>query len=109
MKPKPISTLESVFPTATDGYLPAMKDIPQEFKDGRTEWNKLFSRWFYRGLPKETEFVPKDGIDPKEALRHIKYCMGSWEPKHEHKEAGVAYLLSLWFDKVNAPTETPHP
>jgi hypothetical protein len=27
--------------------------------------------------------------------------MSSWEPKHEHKEAGCAYLLSEFFDDVN--------
>jgi len=25
--------------------------------------------------------------------------LGSFEPQHEHKEAAVAYLMSLWFEK----------
>lgn len=107
MKPKKVDAINSVFPTVTDGYLPPYSEIPDEFKRGRTEWNKVFSKWFYSGLPKGTNFIPKGGIDQDGALRHIKYCMGSWEPKHEHKEAGVAYLMSLWFERVEIPSAQP--
>jgi len=44
--------------------------------------------------------MPNDGIDQNKALRHIKAILGSFEPKHEHKEAAAAYLLSLWFKSV---------
>ena len=100
MKPKKIDGAGLAFPTSVDGYLPKYSEVPDEFKHRRTEWNKVFSTWFYKGLPKGTQFIPKEGIDRDEAMRHIKYCMGSWEPKHEHKEAGVAYLMSLWFERV---------
>ena len=50
------------------------------------------SEWFFYGL-KDAQFVPNEGIDKGEALRHLGYIMGSWEPQHEHKEAGCAYLL----------------
>lgn len=105
MKPKAINTIDSVFPTCTDGILPAWKDIPDEFKDSSNKWCRLFSRWCFLGLPKETEFKPKAGIDLQLALRHLKYCMKSWEPKHEHKEAGCAYLMSQWFEDIKIPTE----
>jgi len=36
-------------------------------------------------------------IDSQLAWRHIMTCLKSFEPKHEHKMAGVGYLLSLWF------------
>jgi len=48
----------------------------------------------------EIKYLPKEGIDPQMAFRHIKACLGDWGPKHEHKFAGCAYLLSLWFDDV---------
>lgn len=105
-EPKKIDKLNTVFPTVTDGFLPPYKDIPDEFKQGRTEWNKVFSKWFHTGLPKGTQFIPKEGVNLDDAMRHVKYCMRSWEPKHEHKEAGVAYLMSLWFERVEIPTET---
>jgi hypothetical protein len=33
---------------------------------------------------------------------HLKAIMGSFQPKHEHKTAGVAYLMSLWFEAVQS-------
>lgn len=99
MKPQVISDVELAFPAKVKHLMPDMKDIPEEFKQfcGRgTKWNQLFSDWFYSGLSK-LDLVPKDGIDKNLALRHIRAVMGSFEPKHEHKEAAVAYLLSLWF------------
>lgn len=103
MKPKQIDDVGIAFATSIEGFLPPYSAIPNEFKDGRTEWNKIFSKWFYSGLPKGTKFIPKEGINENEALRHLQYCMRSWEPKHEHKEAGVAYLLSQWFQRVEIP------
>jgi hypothetical protein len=54
----------------------------------------MASTKFYRGgeLPPE-----KDGIDRRAAFRHISACLGSYDPSHEHKIAGVGYLISLWF------------
>jgi hypothetical protein len=52
------------------------------------------------------EIKPKEGVDVDKALRHIQAIMRSYQPKHEHKEAAVAYLLSQWFDDV---TWTPKP
>lgn len=83
-------------------WMPAWEDIPEEFRNMNcnTEWNEITRQWFYSGLPRSTKFVPKDGVDPEKALRAIKATLGSFEPKHEHKEAAVAYMLSCWFEKV---------
>lgn len=100
IEPQEVSDAEVAFPASVSHLLPKREDIPEEFKrHNGTKWNQLFSDWFYRGL-KESEFIPKEGVDVDKALRHIKCCMGSWEPKQQHKEAGVAYLLSLWFEDV---------
>lgn len=86
-------------------HLPPMTEIPEEFKNfnRETKWNELVSRWFYSGLPKETEFIAKDGVDPKKALRAIGAILASWDPEHEHKMAGAAYLMSEWFKEVKVP------
>jgi hypothetical protein len=42
----------------------------------------------------------KDGINRKDALLHAITVLTSFEPKHEHKIAAVAYLMFLWFKKV---------
>ncbi|MDR6884875.1 hypothetical protein [Bacillus sp. 3255] len=97
--PVDVNGLSIAFGGDMSKLLPAMSDIPKEFKEGRTKWNDLVGTWFYRGL-KNTQFKPKDGIDKNKALRHVKAIMGSWEPKHEHKEAGCAYLLSEFFEDV---------
>lgn len=87
--------------------LPDWSEIPEEFKKGRTKWNKLFSLIFFKGEAPGT-FTGVEGIDPQKAGRHLRAVMKSREPKHEHKEAGVAYLMSLWFgdwDPTGGTTE----
>lgn len=79
----------------------AYDEAPEEFKrHGGTEWNEIISYWFFNGLSEKVEFHPKKGVDPHKAFRAIQSVIGSFEPKHEHKEAVCAYLLSQWFDKI---------
>ena len=97
--PAEVSQLELAFGGNMAKLLPPYESVPAEFKGHNGKWNNLVSTWFFQGL-KNAVWTPKPGIDKDKALRHIKAILGSWEPKHEHKEAGVAYLLSLWFDDV---------
>lgn len=107
MVPTDVDDVMLAFPAHVVGkYLPEYEDIPEEFKRGRTKWNDVMSQWFFKGLPGETEFIPKKDIDGSKALRHLKACLGSYEPSHEHKEAGVAYLMSLWFEDIIIPERT---
>ncbi len=100
-QPVLLSKMDVAFPAHALRLMPATEAIPAEFKDrnSQTKWNRLFADWFYFGLDKAT-FTPKAGIDKSAALGHISAIMGSFEPKHEHKEAAVAFLFSLWFDDV---------
>jgi hypothetical protein len=98
-KPQKIDGVSSIFGGDMKKLLPPLAEIPEQFQRGRTEWNKLFSDWFFGGL-KSFDCVPKDGIDRQEAMKHISAIMRSWEPQHEHKEAGVAFLLSEWFKEA---------
>jgi hypothetical protein len=99
--PQSVSDVEIAFATDVSKLLPVWEDIPEEFKRSLgTRWNKVFSDWFFHGL-KDAKWQPKPGVDVDMALRHLKACMGSFEPKHEHKEAGCAYLMSQWFDDVS--------
>lgn len=100
IKPQEVSEADIAFGGDINKLLPELKDIPEEFKKyNGNKWNRVFSTWFFCGL-KEAVFKVKPGIDKDKALRHIKAIMCSWAPKHEHKKAGVAYLLSLWFEDV---------
>jgi hypothetical protein len=82
-------------------HLPEYKDIPEEYKNmnKQTGWLGFISKWFFRGLDdKDMERInPREGVDPKLALRAVGAIMRSFEPKHEHKAAGCAYLMSEWF------------
>ena len=87
-------------------FCPPMTEIPDEFTDGsssllhRSKWERAASQWFYEGI-KKTAFTAKEGIDAEKAFKHLGFVLGSWNLKHEHKMAAVAYLMSLWFDDVS--------
>jgi hypothetical protein len=97
--PQKVDALSMAFGGDMKQLLPPMSEIPDQYKSYGNKWCVLVSNWFFRGL-KKSEFVPKEGVDRDEALRHIKAILGSFEPKHEHKEAACAYLLALWFKSV---------
>ena len=104
-----VTNLEMAFPATVLHLMPEWEAIPQEFKRfNSTKWNKLFNQWFYSGIDQGALPKAKEGIDRTKALRHIRTIMGSFEPKHEHKEAAVAYLMSLWFEEqANEITNEP--
>ena len=81
------------------GLLPDRKDIPEEFYNDSNDWTRIISIWFFDGLPLDAEVKPKDDIDISMAVRHISAILKSYEPKHEDKVAGCAYLLSEFFEE----------
>jgi hypothetical protein len=93
-KPIPVDKLDQVF-GKVKGILPPMSAIPDEFDGGSNPWVRWQSQWFFKGLTRYP--VPKEGIDLKAAMANLSCIQRSFEPKHEHKQAGVAYLASLWF------------
>ncbi len=100
MMPQDVDDVTLAFPADVRDLMPGYEDIPKEFKNfSKNKWVKFQQDWFFAGLGK-VEFDPKEGIDPKKAWRHLQAIQGSCQPKHEHKEAAVAYLASLWFDDV---------
>lgn len=98
------------FPADVSDMLPPWEAIPNRFKCRGTDekadkWLNLFSDLFFRGVD-SIALAPKEGIDAVKASRMIKACMGSYQPKHEHKEAGCAYLLDTFFeDGIWEPTK----
>jgi len=88
--------------------MPAMQDIPRDYPD-RHKWTRFFSQVFTNGAPKGTKMFPREGVDTGKALRHLRAIMVSYQPKHEHKEAACAYLLSQWFTGWEDPKPEPTP
>jgi hypothetical protein len=95
-----ISDLDLAFPAKALDLMPKYEEIPEEFKHSGNRWVKFQSDWFYRGIS-NLRIATKSGIDANEAMRHLGAIQGSFEPKHEHKEAAVAYLASIWFEDVS--------
>mgnify|MGYP001231120150 CR=1 FL=1 len=93
-----ISPAMMAFPADVMGMMPAYKDIPDKYKHGNTPANDFVGTWFFSGL-NDPKFYPREGVDADKALRHLSCILRSFEPKHEHKTAAVAFLLDEWFEK----------
>lgn len=102
-QPKEIDGAMRIFPANVIGkILPPEKVIPEVFwKNYGNPAGDCASEWFFRGL-KDAKFYSREGIDPNKATRQLGACLSSFEPSHEHKTAGVAYLFALFFSKVEA-------
>lgn len=87
-------------------FMPKRADIPEEFRRGNGAFVDAVSHWFFGGAKREGDklivgnksFVAKPGVDATKALRAIRCVLGSFQPKHEDKEAACAYMLSEWFE-----------
>lgn len=93
-----ITDVELAF--ATERLLPPWEAIPQEFKDGN-RYTALAEAIFY-GRPlqdMEMHFLP--GFDDEAAPAALNKCvrahLQSYSPKHQHKIAGVGYLMAQVF------------
>lgn len=67
------------------------------FYNGHTKFNDMFSNLFFSG----GVIAVKPSIsaeDKTRALRYYKALAGSFEPKHEEKEAVCALILSVLCD-----------
>lgn len=105
--PSKVSDIDRTFGNVK-GLMPPMEEIPAPYRTNsydRTSrkepdlWIRFQFDWFYHGFEK-LDLTPKEGIDLKTALSHLATIQGSYEPKHQHKIAAVAYLASLWFKDV---------
>ena len=86
-----ITDVELAF--STERYLPAMTDIPHEFISGNDYTRLVEALFFGHELPNfEMEIV--DGVTAEMLNRVIRSHLQSFSPKHEHKIAGVGFMLS---------------
>lgn len=97
--PIQVTKVDVVFGGMVNKILPPMAEIPEDFKRNRSPWVKWQRDWFYEGLGRWP--LARDGIDLNLAMANLACVQGSFAPKHEHKEAGVAYLASLWFSSAD--------
>lgn len=107
--PQQIDDVLYAFPARVLHLMPAYEDIEDDLKRLSDPWHEIATHWMFHGLPPESTFAPKDGIDPRLALRHAHTILKSYEPKVEHKLAGVAWLLHHWFVYLHVPREGNRP
>jgi hypothetical protein len=96
-QPTAVQDVDIAFGGDIRKLMPAYQDIPEDFRRERDPFSKLVHKWFFEGLRKDA-VTPKEGIDANAAWRHLRAIMGSFEPSHEHKTSGVAWLMSRWFE-----------
>lgn len=98
-QPTVVSDVQKAFPADLGALLPPLHVIPDEFKGNGGTWVRFAHRWFAHGFP-ERGLVRREGVDAETAYRHLMTVMRSYEPKHEHKMAAIAWLASLWFSDI---------
>lgn len=86
-----ISDLEMAF--STERLLPAWEDIPNEFLLGNIYTKLADAIFFSRELP-SCEIKMNEGFTPEALNRAVRAHLQSWGPKHEHKIAGVGYMIA---------------
>lgn len=107
-QPIAVSPVDAAFPASVTGkYLPPIEDVPDEFKRHEgTKWNIFVNNMFFHGWDGvNPSLVTRKGVDAQVGFDQVQACLRSFEPKHEHKEAGVAYLLSLFFEDIVDPKD----
>lgn len=101
-QPQHVDELLLAFPAILGELLPPLDVIPDEYPH-RQEWLDFQGHWFAGTLPQDSEMEPADGIDATTAGRHLSAIQRSFEPRHQHKVAAVAWLASRWFIRVSTP------
>jgi len=93
------SDLDMAFGGKAMEILPPYDAIPAEFKKLQgNKWIEFVSDMFFHGGTFHA--TPKPGIDESKVWRMFKACIGSFEPQHEHKIAGLAFMLSEFFEDI---------
>jgi hypothetical protein len=100
-KPQEIDRISQAFPASVIGkLLPLEKDIPAPYWENNHPMAEVVSHWFYFGLNPKAELELKAGVDGHVMMQHLTTCLRSFEPKHQHKIAGVAFLLDQWISSI---------
>ena len=81
--------------------LPKYSDLPRDYQSMSAPGCKVASNLFFRGgRMSDFGMKPRDGVDASKARTVIQACLGSFEPKHEHKIGGVGWLIDQWFERA---------
>lgn len=91
-------------------YLPKPELIPAKFHETSNPFHRLTCDLMYRGEPgpNTPPMVLNEAYDSvfETIPKFMRSILGSFQPKHEHKIAGAAMLLSEMFTLVDTGTTT---
>lgn len=94
-----VTDVEYVF--GTERLLPKWDEIPSEFKTGNL-YTKLACALFYGDPSTNFTMIFLDDFQDEGAPQALNKCvrahLTSYGPKHEHKIAGVGYMMSCVFE-----------
>ncbi|MGN7187003.1 hypothetical protein [Microbacterium enclense] len=101
-RPAEVTDVDIAFPARGPELTPAYETVSEEFKSQRNVWVRVAERWFFHGDPFDRFDIygPVEGVDGDLAVRHLQVVLGTYGTKHQHKIAGAAFLLSLWFERA---------
>lgn len=85
-----------------EALLPPYETLPAAFRNEQDAYSPVVWQWYFRGVSADC-LRPRRGIEGKAAWRHLRAVMSCWDPTrpqptHTHKAAGIAYLMSRWFE-----------
>lgn len=86
-----ITDVEMAF--STEKLLPAWDDIPEDFKRGN-KYTAICDAMFFGGPLPNFDIEMKPGFSDKALNRAVRAHLQSFSPKHEHKIAGVGYMMA---------------
>lgn len=87
------SITDPEFVFSTTRFLPEWDDIPDDFKSGNLYTQLATALCFNRPMPACTIEL-KAGVEKEKLNRCIRAHVQSYGPKHEHKIAGVGYMIA---------------
>jgi hypothetical protein len=101
---KSITAAEVAF--STTRFLPELEAIPEDFTDGQNPYHSLANNLFMGAGAGSGKLNFKLDVEPKEVADFTYAHLRSFSPSHEHKIAGVAYMMSFIFDFVDSKDST---
>jgi hypothetical protein len=95
-----VTDADVAFPARVIHLMPPYEELVEKRTDREhRRLEGVVQRIFFEGGNTD-RWVAKEGVDKRDAIRQIRCILASFEPSHEHKIAGIAFLLGEWFEGV---------
>jgi hypothetical protein len=106
-RPIPIDDVRLAFPGDVEFLMPDPAEIPREYWEGHRLYPMIREFIFTGVAPRNLSFDARLDFDYNVVARHLRAIQGSFQPKHEHKQATLTLLFDLWFPNLREVQEGP--